>query len=164
MGGWNAMVLQGQSVEPLLSPTDFQTYVRRFIDLAGTSGTRTILYATWARRSGDSVFAQSWSGGTPMAMAQGLDRSCRTAVAGTTARVAPVGLAWQAALASDPVAPLFDPDGSHPSLGGSYLAACVIYHRLTGVELPSAAALPQGLDRALAETLRRAAGAVSSLQ
>jgi PKD domain-containing protein/type IX secretion system substrate protein len=41
--------------------------------------------------------------------------------------LAPAGPAWkQSVINGDPIE-LFDPDGSHPSLAGSYLAACVYY-------------------------------------
>ena len=52
--------------------------------------------------------------------------------------VAPVGRAWERAL-RDPAMTLHDPDGSHPSPAGTYLAACVLYATLTGES-------PVGLD------------------
>ncbi|MCP4219001.1 MAG: hypothetical protein GY765_30485 [bacterium] len=44
---------------------------------------------------------------------------------GTT--VSPVGWAWHAVVEERPQLELFDVDKSHPSLKGSYLAACVFY-------------------------------------
>ena len=48
------------------------------------------------------------------------------------ARVAPVGLVWAEALRRRPSLDLWAGDGKHPSLLGSYLAACVFYGALTG--------------------------------
>ena len=41
--------------------------------------------------------------------------------------VAPVGIAWQKAREEDSNISLYDADGSHPNLLGSYMAACVFY-------------------------------------
>src|SRR6267378_2274349 len=41
--------------------------------------------------------------------------------------VVPVGVAWQQAIAKHQDLNLYDKDGSHPSLAGSYLAACVFF-------------------------------------
>ena len=67
-----------------------------------------------------------------------------TANTNATVWIAPVGLAWKAihddivAANGVPTAPgnmfydLYTNDGSHPSLSGSYLSACVMYATLTG--------------------------------
>ena len=41
--------------------------------------------------------------------------------------VAPVGYAWWTLLVREPAALLWQPDGSHPTTEGTYLAACVLY-------------------------------------
>lgn len=56
------------------------------------------------------------------------------------ALVAPVGLAWQSILKLDWGTELYHQDGSHPSAAGTYLAACVFYATLTGMN-------PEGFDR-----------------
>lgn len=43
----------------------------------------------------------------------------------------PVGEAWRTAWASDPSIPLYGPDGFHPAPLGTYLAALVIYQKIT---------------------------------
>ena len=52
--------------------------------------------------------------------------------------VAPVGAAWAAARVEHPEIDLWQPDGSHPSAAGTYLAACVLYATIFG-------ASPEGL-------------------
>lgn len=47
-----------------------------------------------------------------------------------SAMVAPVGLAWEEALKTNPKLDLWASDGIHPSKKGSYLAACVFYSLL----------------------------------
>lgn len=54
----------------------------------------------------------------------------------------PAGEAWRAALEENPGLPLYGPDGYHPAPLGTYLAALVVYERVTGHDsrlLPAAA-------------------------
>lgn len=108
--------------------------------LAQARGATTVLYLTWGRRTGDpdtEIFA------TYLAMQDRLDAGYLALAEhlmsrGIDARVAPVGGAFRLiyedviAGGGDPAAAgsdfdaLYEPDGSHPSLRGAYLAACVI--------------------------------------
>lgn len=143
-GGWSAVVLQGQSVEPALDPASFRTYAVRFGELAAGAGARPVLYATWPRRAGDAVYAEPWSGGSPEAFNARLDEAYASAAAAVGGVTAHVGNAWMAALRARPSVDLYDPDGSHPSPAGTWLAGCVMYRALTGRDAP------EGLDGAVA--------------
>lgn len=154
MGPWSAVVLQGQSVEPIAAFTGFNTYVGRFAGVIAEANARAVLFATWARRSGDAVYAQPWSGGDFAAMSSRLDGAYRRAAMNHGADVAAVGARWAEALAQRPALGLYDADGSHPSLAGSYLAACVIYRALTGVAVTDDAPVPAGLAPGDAALLR----------
>jgi hypothetical protein len=132
MGPWSAVVLQGQSVEPLLNPTEFRTYGLRFSRVIHDANARVVYYATWPRRMGDSVYTQPWSGGRPEIMAMRLVTTYESVAAMNQDEVARVGAVWMNALSAHPTIDLYDPDGSHPSLAGTYLAACVIYRALVG--------------------------------
>ena len=44
----------------------------------------------------------------------------------------PAGEAWRAALEQDATLPLYGPDGYHPAPLGTYLAALVVYEKVTG--------------------------------
>lgn len=69
----------------------------------------------------------------------------------------PAGEAWRAAWAAAPDLPLYGPDGFHPSPTGTFLAALVIYERLSGRDVRRLApvAFAQGLPLALAaDTVR----------
>jgi hypothetical protein len=55
------------------------------------------------------------------------------------------GDAWQAAHRQDPRLPLWQVDGNHPTLAGTYLAACVLYGRIFNASpagIPGTAGLP----------------------
>jgi hypothetical protein len=61
----------------------------------------------------------------------------------------PVASAWLAAWRRDPTIALYSPDGLHPSMAGSYLAALVmygvLYHR-SPVGLPARVRLTSGAE------------------
>ena len=70
----------------------------------------------------------------------------------------PVGLAWQRFLSEHSSPALHDKDRSHPTLAGSYLAACVFYSVLFGESPESIDAPVDGLgddDAALLQSFAR---------
>ncbi|MDH5761215.1 MAG: SGNH/GDSL hydrolase family protein [Gemmatimonadota bacterium] len=89
--------------------------------------------------------------------------SYRTAAEQADGLFFPAGEAWRVAWDLDPDVALYGPDGFHPSVYGTYVAALVMYEQLSGRDprdLP--ARIPNGgsgiaLDPALAATLQEAA-------
>jgi hypothetical protein len=63
-----------------------------------------------------------------------VSQSYRNAATAAQALVLPAGEAWEEALQADPTLPLYAGDKLHPEEAGTYLAALVITHGLTGVE------------------------------
>ena len=69
--------------------------------------------------------------------------------------VAPIGQAFDLALARDPTLTLHAPDGNHSAPAGAFLAALVLYATITGQSPLDLPALPQyPVDTAVQETLR----------
>jgi hypothetical protein len=69
--------------------------------------------------------------------------------------VAPIGQAWDLALARDPTLTLHAPDGNHSAPAGAFLAALVLYATITGLSPLDVPPLPQyPVDLAVQETLR----------
>ena len=151
---WDYVVLQDQSQVPSFPRTD--TYwidsknaAISLADRIDSEGSDVVLLMTWGRRAGDAQNPIRNSNFTVMQenLESGyLDfQSNMTSSTSANVWVAPVGLAWKAVhddvVASNltPTAPgnmffdLYSSDGSHPSLSGSYLAACVLYSTLTGM-------------------------------
>jgi len=85
----------------------------------------TFLFLSWGYRDGDG------DGDSYAAMQSRLNRSYYKVASSIDAYIAPVGPAWQAALAARPGVDLWSDDGLHPSRAGSYLAACVFYELFT---------------------------------
>lgn len=118
-GGWTFVVLQEQSQTPVLAPQTFDQYVRGFDQEIRRTGAKTVLLMTWQRP--DSVAIGVTTSGLAAAYEQaGKD---------VGALVAPAGLAFATALDQRPRVALTSPDG-HPTVEGTYLAACVLYGAL----------------------------------
>jgi hypothetical protein len=111
---WDFVVLQEQSVRPIKDPAAMLQYGKTLDAEVNKQGARTLLYLTWARQDAPETQAA-------------LTKAYRELAKETKAIVAPVGLAWEAALKDDPSAGLHAPDKSHPSKKGTYLAACVFH-------------------------------------
>lgn len=155
--GWDAVVLQGQSVEPLWQPAVFGTYADRFGALARDVGARPLWFATWARRADSDVYVEPWSGGTFDAMTERLESGYAMAQTRNGGALVRVGEAWRRALAARPSLALHDGDGSHPTVAGTYLAACVFYEVIARGELTTDRDFAAGLSEDDAAALRSVA-------
>lgn len=131
-GGWDAVVLQEQSTLPIKNRKRYHENVRLFHEAIQASGSRTLLYHTWARRHAPET-------------QDDLDAAVAEVAAELEAQVVPVGLAWRRLREIGTGPELYDKDGSHPSPAGTYLAACVFYAVLFGRSpegLPTSSSLP----------------------
>jgi len=151
---WYAVVLQGQSVEPILPGSTFASYAKKLADRTTTASALPVFYGTWARASGDAVFAETWSGGTPEAMQDKLTAAYSSAATAGKGVLAKVGEAFRTSLKEKPTLALHVDDKSHPSIAGTYLAACVFYGVLAGRPVPDVSSVPTGLAGADATHLR----------
>lgn len=147
---WDTVVLQEQSTLPAKSPARMADSVRDMSALIGEAGARTVLYMTWARADAPE---------TQQAINQAY-ADCGQQVGAT---VVPAGMAWQRCLAQAPHIVLYDKDGSHPTLAGSYLAACAFYKVLfagRAKKIPTLdMAVPEDEQVALHECARQAVSA-----
>jgi hypothetical protein len=156
-GGFTHVVLQAQSVEPVGWPASFEMYGEQLVTEVQKSGAHALLYETWARKAGDAVYMESWSGGDPKAMQAGLRGAYANLAEKGGATVAAVGDAWEQVLATHPTLTLFQGDGSHPTEVGTYLAACVFYAVLTGRSAAGLTDHPASLTQADADALAKLA-------
>lgn len=116
-GRWDACVLQEQSTRPVTHPLLMYAYADSLGDLAAASGTSPAFLMTWAR-SGDPE------------MIGDLSAAYEFAAGLSGALVVPAGEAFARSAVENPGIDLYDPDGSHPSARGTYLAVCVLYAAL----------------------------------
>lgn len=120
-GPWGLVVLQGQSREPINKKKmeKFQSTARLLDEKIRQSGSKTVLFMTWAYKNKPE-------------MAQPLADAYTRMGNELKALVIPVGLAFDLARSSDPEMELYAKDKKHPSLLGSYLAANVFFATLYG--------------------------------
>ena len=111
-GGYDAVVLQEQSTLPVKNAARMHENVRLFDGANKAAGAKTVLYMTWARRNSPDSQKAITDAYTAVGKELG-------------ATVAPVGPAWQRFLRDNDRPVLHDRDQSHPTVAGSYLAACV---------------------------------------
>ena len=108
------VVLQEQSTLPIKNPTRMHENVRLFDDVIESAGSKTALYMTWARKQAPETQQQITDAYMSISRELG-------------ATLIPAGVAWARFLEEHCTPVLHDRDQSHPTLAGSYLAACVAY-------------------------------------
>ena len=149
---WDYVVLQDQSQIPGYQRSnqewiDSKDSAVLIADAVDEENSEVILMMTWGRRSGDPSNPVRYSNFTNMQdeLASGYtDFHDNMTNPSRDVWIAPVGLAFQNIYynvldsGSTPTLPgntfydLYTSDGSHPSMTGSYLAACVLYATITG--------------------------------
>src|SRR5687768_6127758 len=128
-GGYDYVVLQEQRTLPIKNPNRMHENIRLFDQQIKESGSKTALYLTWARRHAPESQTAITEAYTAIAEELG-------------ATLIPAGIAWQRFMRGHDRPVLHDHDGSHPTLAGTFLAACVAYATLFGRKT---FALPEGI-------------------
>jgi len=148
---WDYVVLQEQSTLPLKNPQRYHDNVRLFAALIAERRAQVVLYLTWSRQAGPQT-------------QEAITRAVYDIAEEMTALVVPAGLAWHRALHAVGGLQLYESDGSHPTLEGSYLAACTFHVALFG-ERPVGDSVGDALklDRAVARSLQEIAWACRGL-
>jgi hypothetical protein len=155
---WDHVVLQEQSQIPAIRGLRGQQMypaARSLVVDVRATGARPLLLVTWAHRDG-------WpENGLPdfAAMQDGIDAGYESIARELAVPEAPVGYVWAQVRRDHPEVDLWQADGSHPSVSGTYLAACVLYASIFR-ESPPASSSPAGLSQATAALLRQSAAAL----
>src|ERR1700760_1357797 len=97
----------------------FTEYAKKDADIVRSHGTRPIFFMSWAYADRPEMTAQ-------------LAEAYTAAGNANDALVIPAGLAFARAREKQPELNLYAPDKRHPSLAGTYLAACTTFAALTG--------------------------------
>jgi hypothetical protein len=123
---WNVVVLQEQSEIPSIErfrQAEMYPAVRRLVRMTRDAGAQPMLYLTWAHQDGwpqDGLIGYT-------SMQSAIDDGYLVIARELHATVAPVGYAWAKVLKTGASSGLWQSDGSHPTVKGTYLAACVFY-------------------------------------
>ena len=159
---WNYVILQEQSQIPTVEYHRYNTMypAARILDsLIILNNGNTAFFMTWGRKFGGQ---QAWGGYSSPEFIdffhmQDTLSSAYTEISdelGVT--LCPVGNAWATAFGQDSTINLWSGDNSHPSLEGSYLAACVFYSVLFDAN-PYGLSYMAGIDPEIALFLQNAA-------
>ena len=123
---WNYIVLQEQSIipsNPIEREQNMYPAIRLLHKEIENMGADVILFMTWGRRDGLPQSAYNDFD----EMQTELETGYVNIADELNVMVSPVGIAWQNALEKNLQLVLWQEDGSHPNMNGSYLAACVFY-------------------------------------
>ncbi len=166
LGNWDYVALQEQSQLPSFTNSDVANYVfpyARFLDSVINSKNpcaETVLYMTWGRKNGDASNCAAWP---PVCTYAGMDSLIslryRTMAERNKTVVSPVGAVWKYLRQNAPLINLYSSDESHPSVAGTYAAACCFYTVFFRKD-PSAITFNAGLLSADAATIRAATKSV----
>ena len=123
---WDSIVLQDQSENPAVSAgrqSEMDPAITQLATMIRSDRAEPLLFLTWAHQSG-------WpEAGLPTytSMQAAVDQAYLGIAARLALPIAPVGDAWQTALAAHATPELWQSDGVHPTTAGTFLAACVFY-------------------------------------
>lgn len=142
---WELVLLQQGPTTTLINRDTLIIATKALDPIVKASGGRTAQLMTWPQSSSPQLFAA-------------VRASSQAAAASVTDGVfVPAGDAWRAALETMPDLELYGADGYHPAPLGTYLAALVVYEKVTGHDarlLPGVARISTGQIPASEETVR----------
>jgi hypothetical protein len=129
-------------IHPQLKGT-FHEYAKKQSDIVKKHGARAIFFMSWAYKDKPEMTAQ-------------LAEQYTLAANRNDALVIPAGLAFAKAIARRPELEFYQPDKRHPTLIGTYLAACTAYAAVYG-KSPAGNSYTAGVDRETATFLQTVA-------
>lgn len=159
-GNWDFVILQGQSQEPITQSGVFESGAGGLRSLVKEHNPCAMLmpYMTWGRENGDTTDNCFFF--PVMCTYEGMDTTLMHRYLDVTdilsGEVAPVSVVWRYLRQNYPSIDLYTADGSHPSLAGSYAAACTFYTSIFKKD-PTLITFDSGLDATTANTIRDAA-------
>jgi len=161
-GNWDFVVLQEQSQYPSFPIGQVEAevfpYAIKLDSLITISNpcAETVFFMTWGRKNGDASNCASWP---PVCTYQGMDSLLnlryRMMADSNDAIVSPVGAVWHYIRQNYPAIELYSADESHPSVAGSYAAACCFYSSLFRKD-PTLITFNSSLTAGDAENIRNA--------
>lgn len=146
-GGWDVVVLQGQSQEPAVAETD-EAVRKEFLESAAelcrrvrakSPKAKIYFYETWARHPDYWTESKKASamGKDPKEMQGRLRKWYGVAAKENGATLVPCGEAWEINYAAPMPVRLHQKDNSHPEPVGTYLNALIFFGKIYGVKAPA---------------------------
>ena len=114
-GDWDAIVLQENTLRAANERNAALTSIQRFDDHKSLADAHRYLFMTWAYRDKPNMMAA-------------IRQTYEASAAGSTMKIVPAGLAWELVKEdTENEIELYDPDGIHPTLAGTFLTATLFY-------------------------------------
>ena len=150
-GVWDTVVFQEQSCMPVISPGLTYTYGDSLALLTAAGGSQPVFFMTWARKKDPFMLEGLRLGYSRMGFTH-------------SSPVAPCGYAFDLLRQHHPEIDPYSSDGAHPSVHGTYIAACVIARTIFDVNLSSGTVWqPAGVSFEEGEIIRSLAVSACSL-
>lgn len=155
---WDFLVLQEQSswaMYPIDISNSYQI-APQWNKIASPFASRIILFVSWAKQPNSSWYTNKETAFFKNAffMQQELDYRSQKLAQLLGATPISIGDYWAYVTKYHPEIPLYNPDGSHPSVTGTYFTALLFYRYFTGKgPLDSISYLPKGVKPEHAKTL-----------
>jgi hypothetical protein len=137
-GNWDHVVLQDQSLA-LAYPSTFMNSMVYSVKLdsiikANSDCVQTIFYGTWGRKNGGTYLCttpecdtDTWITRDYYEMDSAIERHYKIFADSVKASMSPVGTVWRYIKRNYPALELHQTDDSHPTVAGTYAAACSFY-------------------------------------
>ncbi len=133
-GNWDYVSLQEQSQRPSFPDAQVQAdvypYAKKLDSIIRKQNgcAKTVFYMTWGRKNGDAGNCGFFP---PLCTYAGMDSLLQLRYANmadsVNGLISPVAKVWRYLRTNNPSIGLYDTDESHPSLAGSFAAACAFY-------------------------------------
>ncbi len=161
-GTWDYVILQEQSQLPSFPESQVESdcypYAAILNEMIKSYNpcAETMFYMTWGRKTGDAGNCPNWP---PVCTYEGMDdllaQRYMQMAADNNAVVSPVGKVWRYLRDSGTTIELYNADNSHPSVAGTYAAACCFYTAIFQKD-PLLITDNQGLSAVDAQEIREA--------
>lgn len=159
-GGWDYVVLQEQSQYPSFPDNQVESevfpYAEGLVNMVKEYNPcgEAVFYMTWGRKNGDAGNCAVWP---PVCTYEGMDSLLHLRymmmAENNDAVCSPVGAVWHQLRTQYPSIELYSSDESHPSMLGSYAAACCFYTTIFQKD-PTLITSNYGLDAQDAQNIR----------
>lgn len=165
-GNWDYVVLQEQSQYPSFPINQVNNsvfpYAKKLDSLIHDANpcAKSMFYMTWGRKNGDDQNCPYFS---QVCTYEGMDDLLRERymmmAEQNNAMTSPIGPIWRYIRTNHPEIELYTGDGSHPSIAGTYAAACGFYASILRKD-PTLITANSGLSQDVAAKIRNAAKVV----
>ncbi len=159
-GDWDIVVLQSHSLDAITNYEGFLRAGQALAQMVKRAGAQPILFETWPRKAGHSLYAYEAFGDNPDEMQEVVHERYHELADLTGAAVVDVGEAWRNVRKTEPELDPYASDYAHPAKIGAYLTANLFFAAITDVSPVGNVEPLLGIEEDAAAVLQAQAAAV----